>query len=842
MMPMPAMTPTPSPFPDEHTSSGGRLVSTDGRELPLRATALSADARGGIARTVLEQRFENPFDEPLRVTYQVPLPADGAVSGYAFRIGDRRIVGTIDRKAAARERFETAILEGRTAALLEEDRSSLFTEEVGNIPPRTEVVVELTVDQPLRWLDEGAWEWRFPTVVAPRYLGAERRVADAARVTVDVADQPLPVRASLALRVHDATTAAPASPSHAITDALSSAQDAQHLLVFRDERGARLDRDVVVRWAVARPEVGASLAVARSGAEAPHADCAYGLLTLVPPERTHRGEPLARDLILLLDTSGSMHGEPLAQARRIGAALIDTLGERDRLEMVAFASGVERWKRRPVAMDRRGRERALGWLASRRADGGTEMRSGILEALSTLRPDAQRQVILVTDGLIGFEEEIVREILDRLPRGCRVHTVGVGSGVNRTLTRGAARAGRGEEVILGIGEDPERAARRLCARTDAPLVVDLELSGEALVEHAPAKLPDLFAGAPALVSLRLRPEGGLLRVRGKTAFGVWEQRLEVPAAAPDVGEPAVATLYGRERVEDLETRRAAGGEVDDVDAAIEALGLRFSIATRLTSFIAIADEVSVDPGDPSRRVPMPHELPHGMSAEGVGLRPAMFAVAREDTGEMPLVLHEAALDAAAPPRAKGEQTRKRAAPGGLGRVFSRGGRPPMPNAPPAPPAPAPTGAPPPRHSAPTLGRSELPPPPAGSAGAPPAPRREIPIGAPPHEPSRPDFDLVDEEMALPRSLRGKVVLRTADRLVIEVLVDGADLDWHPPAEAVVEVGKRGMGCAIDARHTTRAATIGAGRVLRVALAYAGDDAPDRVVIDLPSGVIVIDFP
>ena len=184
-------------------SSGGRLVTADGRALPLIGASLKTDAKGGLARIVLEQTFRNPHDEPLRVTYTLPLPADGAVSGFAFRVGDERVVGRVEPKQRARELFEDAVLRGHTAALLDQERSSLFTQEVGNVPPRTQVVCEVQVDQRLTWLADGAWEWRFPTVVAPRYLGAQGRVADAAKVTVDVADAELPVKLSLTMSIRD---------------------------------------------------------------------------------------------------------------------------------------------------------------------------------------------------------------------------------------------------------------------------------------------------------------------------------------------------------------------------------------------------------------------------------------------------------------------------------------------------------------------------------------------------------------------------------------------------------------------------------------------------------------
>jgi Ca-activated chloride channel family protein len=617
---IPMTTPT---LPQPNTpngSSGGRLVSADGRELPLVSVRLTTSARGGVAEVTLEQRFRNPYDAPLAVTYSFGLPSDAAVSGYEFAIGGRRVVGEIDRRQAARERFEQAVLAGRTAGLVEQDRSSLFTQEIGNLPPRAEVVAKLTIDQRLRWLPAGSWEWRFPTTVAPRYLGAAGRVPDAERVTQDVADGPLAPRLELSLAIRDALAAggAPESPSHRLRQAASSAG----VVVTTDEGGVPLDRDLVVRWPVAAGAVGLSVDVASSvsAAAASSSSSVYGLLTIVPPAPAAQGEPVARDLIVLLDTSGSMGGEPLDQARRVVSALVETLGERDRLEMIEFSSAPRRWRPEPVAVGATAKREALAWLAGLRAAGGTEMRSAILEALEPLRAESQRQILLVTDGLIGFEMEVVAAIDARLPASSRVHTLGVGSAVNRSLTAAAARAGRGREVLVGLGEDAERAARAMVAATDAPLVVDLVLGGSALLAHAPRRLPDLFAGAPALVGLSLRPEGGAITVRGRTAAGEWSATCEVAAAAPGSGSRATVKLYARELVEDLEMRRAAGEGRAATDAEIERIGLEFQVATRLTSWVAISEEPAVDPGAPVHRVRMPQELPHGMSAEGLGLR------------------------------------------------------------------------------------------------------------------------------------------------------------------------------------------------------------------------------
>jgi Ca-activated chloride channel family protein len=316
------------------------------------------------------------------------------------------------------------------------------------------------------------------------------------------------------------------------------------------------------------------------------------------------------------------------------AAVIETLGDEDRIELIEFGSAPVRWREGATAATRQAKREAINWVKALRASGATEMRTAIIEALRTVRQGAQRQVILVTDGQIGFERQVVEEICDRLPASSRLHTVGVGSAVNRSLTGPAARAGHGVEVVVGIGEDPEKAAQRLAARTGSPLLVDLSVGGSALVERAPSRLPDLFGQAPALLGLSLRPEGGELVLRGRTPEGGWEQRIQVEPVAEGTGNEAIAALFGREKVEDLEMRLAAGGSAGEIEREIERVGIEHRISTRLTSWIAVSEERTVDPNDPRRSVRQPHELPFGMSAEGLGLRPAFDASLQTRAGTL----------------------------------------------------------------------------------------------------------------------------------------------------------------------------------------------------------------
>lgn len=617
----------PVPVPSVSFSSPSSPSTLTPATLALRETHLSVSARGGLARLVLEQRFENPHDEPLHVTYVLPLPHEAAVSGFTFELGERTVRGEIDTRHKARERFEEAVASGHTAALLEEERSTVFTQEIGNVPPRTAVVARIEIDMRLVWFgasvasrSQGQWELRFPLALAPRYLGGAGRVPDASRVSVALVDE-LPVRAGLSLHIGDRLPdgRSPESPSHAL-QCVKSSQGEGFEVGFGGDGRVPLDRDVVVRWDAAALEPASTTTVYAEPTE----PTAHVLLTVVPPSPLAATRALARDLTVLLDTSGSMGGEPLAQAKRFASALVASLTSEDTLHLLEFSNDTRAFRPTAVSATDQSKREALAWIRALRASGGTEMRTGILRALKDVRPGRQAQVVLVTDGLIGFETEIVSAILRDNAQGARVHTVGVGSSVNRSLLAPAARAGRGLEVVCGLGEDVEPLVERLLARTNAPLVTELSIAGDGLVGTALSKLPDLFAGAPALVPLRVARSGASLTLTGKTAEGTFTRTIVIPKVSADgadaSGLASVRTLYGREAVEDLEMRLAAGESKTEIDRAVEALGLEYRIVTRHTSFVAVDETRSVDPTRPTRRVDVPQAVPFGTSAESFGLR------------------------------------------------------------------------------------------------------------------------------------------------------------------------------------------------------------------------------
>ena len=464
------------------------------------------------------------------------------------------------------------------------------------------------------------WEYRFPTVVGVRYQGAPDRVPDAGRLDVDRDEAGgIPTRLAIDVTVAGRTPATTriSSPSHSI---LCEAGPEGARVRFGE--GERLDRDLVLRWPAAADGLEAGMVL---GGGLAGDDGRYGLVTVTPPAVPRA--TFARDLTVLIDASGSMSGEPLACAKQVVQELLRGLDPQDRFELLVFSNQVSRLGRAMTPATPDALRRAQRALAELTAGGGTEMAGAISEALGCLRHDAQRQIVLVTDGQIGFEREVVAGIMNGLPDGCRVHAVGIGSAPNRSLTAAVARAGRGVELLVNDPVSAREGARRLGAATARPVITDVAIEGTALLRPATTRLRDVFAGQPLVAAVELRGHGGALELHGRLAGSAerWTWRIAVPeaggasAATPATPLP-IGALFGREAIADLElTLAASASNAEAIDAEIEALGLRHRITSRRTSLVAIAEEPTVDPSAPTRRQRIAAELPAGVSAQGSGL-------------------------------------------------------------------------------------------------------------------------------------------------------------------------------------------------------------------------------
>ncbi|MEV4108803.1 VIT domain-containing protein [Nonomuraea sp. NPDC049695] len=583
------------PVPD----AGFGALRTERGNLPLESVDVAADIAGLIAGVEVTQGFRNPFDVTLEATYVFPLPDRAAVTGFRMEADDRVVEGVLKERAQARADYDQALREGRRAAIAEEDRPDVFTIRVGNILPGERVSVRLTMSQPLPY-EDGAATFRFPLVVAPRYIpgspidgppagdGAAPdtdAVPDASRISPPVLLPGFPDPVRLSLR---ATVDAAGLELRELASSLHVVEEEGHTVRLRP--GERLDRDFILRMSF---DASTSLQLDGRGTFA---------LTVVPPPLQSTRTP--RDLVLVLDRSGSMGGWKMVTARRAAARIVDTLTEQDRFAVLTFDSVVEEAFEGLVEASDRNRYRAVEHLARVDARGGTELLEPLRRAIALLSPrdERERVVVLVTDGQVGNEDQILEQVGGALS-AMRVHTVGIDRAVNAGFLGRLAGIGAGRCELVESEDRLDAAMEQIHRRIGAPLVTDLSLKGLDLEPDTVTHLGSIFPGVPLRVYGRCR-EGSSLTVRGMAADGPWEEQV----AGVTMDSPAIRAVWARAHLRELEDRYAMGEH--DLEPRIVRTSLEYGVLCRFTAYVAI-DTRQVAEGTPEHRVIQPVEPPSG---------------------------------------------------------------------------------------------------------------------------------------------------------------------------------------------------------------------------------------
>ena len=634
--------------------AGVGAVATERGNLPLQAIDVDATLTGLVARVALTQTFGNRFDRPLEASYIFPLPDRAAVTEFRMEVGERVVEGVLRERGQARADYDTAVRRGRRASIAEEERPGVFTMRVGNLLPGERVTVRLVMTGPLPW-DEGEATFRFPLVVAPRYIpgsplegepvgsGTEPdtdAVPDASRITPPVLLTGFPNPVDLSIRVQidpaDLEVGAVRSSLHAVVE---EAPDG--IRTVRVEPGERADRDFVLRIGTGSEAVSTAVTAVED------ADGGQGtfVLTLLPPLGAAVATP--RDLVFVLDRSGSMAGWKMVAARRAVARMIDSLTGRDRFGLLAFDNLIETPPELGNGLRAAGdhaRFQAVEFLSRVEARGGTEMAAPLARALDLVTGPAAGEpagpgprdpaLVLVTDGQVGNEDQILRLLAPRLG-GVRVYTVGVDSAVNEGFLKRLAGLGGGACELVESEERLDAMMDRVHRRLGAPVLTDLELEPAGLdldtSSLAPRRLPALFAGSPLVVSGRFRGgPGGAVTVRGRDAAGrPWSAT--VPVTGGDAS--SLTATWARAHLRDLEDRYATDPVPDrELERRIVETSLRFGVLCRFTAFVA-ADVQVVNEGGVVHRVLQPVEAPAGWSMfEGVGLAAAAMPMASMSAG------------------------------------------------------------------------------------------------------------------------------------------------------------------------------------------------------------------
>lgn len=628
---MPPVMQRPELFPGMPVTEG-MLVPID-RELPpvpLKHTAVRVGIIGPICDVTVTQQFHNTHTRPIEALYVFPLPEDAAVTELTLTLGERVIRGEVREREQAQQAYAQARDAGQSAALLEQERPNLFTVSVANIQPDEHVQVNLRFHDRVPY-DDDRFEFVFPTVVLPRYLPPDQADSpDAARVTAT----PLlsdGMRDGHTLSIHVTLDVGKVREISSPTHAIDVEPGRGFTTVTLREAEAIPNKDFILRYRVAGDQVNAAAFTYR-----PANKPGTVLLMLTPRAEIVPEEVLPREVLFVLDRSGSMSGDSIVQARNALRACLRALNPGDTFNIFPFDNHVEQFAPQSLPFTQEHVDRADAYIETIQARGGTEILKALQLAFQQPR-DAERLriVVFMTDGAVGNEDQVLRE-LRRALNESRVYAFGIGSAVNRFLLDKLAEVGRGTVEYIFPGQAIEDAVQRFQNRAAFPVLVDVAIDWGAapVTDVYPAPLPDLYAGQPLAVLARFHNTRALhdqVKLTGRSMRGQYEQVLKLawPAATPDRNEhwAALTRMWARARIDMLMTReRDDPKQQSSVRDEILGLALEHHLLSPYTAFVAIEERTHAG-RDQAERVVVPIHLPHGTRREAFEGSPALGVAA-----------------------------------------------------------------------------------------------------------------------------------------------------------------------------------------------------------------------
>ncbi len=612
--------------------------------LPLLSTSAEVDIAGVIADVTVTQVYKNDGEDPIEAIYVFPASTRAAVYGMEMRIGERTIVAEIKEREQARQEYEDAKAEGKSASLLEQQRPNVFQMNVANIMPGDRIEVELKYTE-LLVPEDGVYSFIYPTVVGPRY--SETQAEDATdrdkwianpfleEGTMPTYDFDIDVNISAGLTIADISC-----ETHTTSINYDGRDFARIDLSPLEEDGG--NRDFVLNYRLKGGDIESGVLLYEGEDEN------FFLMMVQPPERVDEKQMPAREYIFIVDVSGSMHGFPLDISKELMKNLLGELRPQDRFNVLLFASGNTVMSESSLPATKDNVSKAMKIIDNQHGGGGTQLLPALKRALDLPGDDdISRTVVVVTDGYVSVEKEAFEIIRNNLNRA-NFFAFGIGSSVNRFIIEGMAHVGNGEPFVILNPEGAEEKAEKFRQYIATPVLTDIEIEydGIDVYDIEPLKASDLLAERPLLVYGKYRGKAnGKITVTGEGGRGEFEQSYDLSDIKPIDENSALKYLWARQRIRILGDFGQLG---DNVKEEVTELGLKYNLLTDYTSFVAIDSEIRNTSGDPTS-VKQPLPLPQGVSqfavasggnyrmAKSMAPMGASAPVMTEDVMEMPQI-------------------------------------------------------------------------------------------------------------------------------------------------------------------------------------------------------------
>lgn len=592
---------------------------------PLKGTDVSADVAGFGARVTVKQTFTNPSKTPIEAVYTFPLPNDSAVDRMRFRIGGRVIEGVIKKREEARRIYEAAKNAGQATALLDQERPNIFTQSVANIMPGSQIEVEISYVQLLKY-EDGWFEFNFPMVVGPRFLG---NAPDPNKIAPPITPEGTRTGATIDLSVDiDAGTQIEEVQS-VLHEIESSSKGANRLVVSLSKRDEIPNRDFILRYRATGDSVKSALLTTADPKRG-----GFFTLILLPPKAPTNDQIAPREMIFVMDQSGSQSGFPIEKSKELTKKLLQTMRPGDTFNVMGFSNTVNPLWAAPRPLSDENLAEAVRFVSSLQANGGTQLRLAIDAAMKVPSdPKRLRTILFKTDGYVGDEFGIL-DAIQKNRNTARVFTFGIGNSVNRFLIDNMAAEGRGDVEYVTLASDADAAVERFKQRLESPVLTDISVrfEGVQVADVLPSNIPDVFSEKPVILKGRyLKPGRGRVTITAKLGGEPWSQTLDMNLPAVDQSGSAIATLWAREMVDEImrtdwmaqfrvqidpQNVQNGGKAVTPTQQRITEIGLLYGIMTQFTSFVAVENRI-INVGGKQVTVQVPVEMADGVSYEGI---------------------------------------------------------------------------------------------------------------------------------------------------------------------------------------------------------------------------------
>jgi Ca-activated chloride channel family protein len=584
-------------------------------QLPLKSTGADVSIAGVIADVKVTQVYQNTGKQTIEAVYVFPASTRASVYGMKMTIGERTIIARIQEKEKARQEYEQAKQEGKSASLLEQQRPNVFQMNVANIMPGDLIRVELSYTE-LLIPTEGVYEFAYPTVVGPRYsnkpeAGAASSESWVKNPYLHQGEAPpysfdITTRISAGIPIQEVTC-----PSHKVNVAYDGPAVADIKLDPTEKTGG--NRDYILKYRLSGGQIQSGLMLYPGEKEN------FFLLMMQPPGKVSPAMIPAREYIFIVDISGSMHGFPLDISKNLLKSLIGGLKPTDTFNVLLFAGSSAMLSEKSMPADPVNIARAIQVIDHQSGGGGTELLPALKRALALAGDEKRsRTIVIATDGYVAVEKDAFQVIRDNLGRA-NMFAFGIGTSVNRFLIEGIARAGMGEAFIITSPTDAESKAEKFRKYIQSPVLtkVKTDFAGFQAYDVEPPALPDVLAERPVILFGKWKGEPkGTIRLSGISGDRPYSASIDAGSAKPTAANSAIRYLWARHRIAVLSDYQKLSSD-DARVKEITRLGLEYNLLTEYTSFVAIDSLVrNVDGKSTTIQQPLP--LPQGVSDLAVG--------------------------------------------------------------------------------------------------------------------------------------------------------------------------------------------------------------------------------